>query len=629
MDDRISGLLQKSNKLPLLPGVYIMKDEPGEVIYVGKAKQLKNRVTSYFRGEHDSKTSTMVAKVRDFDVIVAASEFEALILENSLIKRHQPKYNILLRDDKGFPFIRVDERVPYPKFKLVSKMTKDGARYFGPYGGRRVTHEIIDMLCKALKLPSCNRKFPRDIGKERPCLNFHMGACEGYCRGDPGETAYRRSLADAYLFLNGQTKELTQRFESEMEQAAERLLFERAGELRDRLRSVQSLSNRQRVVRAAFADLDAVGFYRGAKSCFSVLHYTEGELSGKDYELMEEPMESDAEAVSALVRQYYERRGSVPKSILLPTELEDGAELERFLTESFGARLRLEVPKRGERRELIAAAELNAREEAERAATTQQKQLKTLQWLQRTLGLEQVPERIEAFDVSNLGDSGVVAAMTVHRQGKPLKRDYRRFKIRDVAGQDDYHSMQEAVRRRFARYIEGDEKFTELPNLLLIDGGATHAKAAVEVLRELGLELPVYGMVKDSRHRTRGLMSPEGEEIGLVGNPAVFALVGRIQEETHRFAIEYQRSLRTKNVGSVLDGIKGVGERRRNELLRAFGSVKNIRAASFERLCEVVPKNTARSVYDFFHENHEDNQNAGDAETGQEDLEEDLEDLDV
>ena len=598
----LDTLREKANNLPLLPGVYIMLDEKSEVIYVGKAKKLKNRVSSYFHGEHLPKVQAMVDKVADFNVIVAASEFEALVLENSLIKRHKPHYNILLKDDKGYPFIRLDMREEYPSMSLSNRAAKDGAKYYGPFGSRGQTRNVISTISKALLLPDCSRKFPRDIGKERPCLNYHMGACLGWCLKDSSGEEYRRRMSQAALILDGKSGELLEDLRCQMEQAAEELRFEKAAELRDRLRAVENLSNRQRVIATAFADTDAIGFCRGAKSCFTVLHFVNGDLVGKDTEMMEEPLEEDSEAISDLVRQYYTaHRGGWPKSILLPCEIEDRQDLEELLSQCSGRRIYIETPKRGERMRLIESAALNAREEIQRRTTAAQRRSKTLEWLQKTLELEQFPERIEAFDVSNLGATGIVAAMTVHVDGKPLKRDYRKFRVKDLEMQDDYASMYQAVYRRFRHYAEGDEKFAPLPDLLLIDGGDTHAAVAVQAQLDLGFCVPTFGMVKDDRHRTRALISPEGQEIGISQNQAVFAFIGGIQEETHRFAIEYQRSLRSEGYGSTLDKIPGVGDKRRNELIKTFKSVKAIREASLEQLRLVVPKNTAQAVYDYFH----------------------------
>ena len=579
-----------------------MLDEHGEVIYVGKAKKLKNRVSSYFHGEHLPKVAAMVEKVRDFNVIVAGSEFEALVLENSLIKQHKPHYNILLKDDKGYPFIRLDMREEYPKMTLANRLGKDGARYFGPFGGRGQTYDIISTVSKALLLPDCARRFPRDIGKERPCLNYHMGSCAGWCLRDSSAEDYRKRMMQAALILEGKSKELTVELKSQMEQAAGELRFERAAELRDRLRAIEALTNRQRVIATAFADTDAIGFCRGAKSCFAVLHFVDGSLVGKDVEMMDEPLEDDSEAMSDLVRQYYTaHRGGWPKSILLPCEIDDREDMERLLSEASGRRIYIETPRRGERMRLIESAALNAREEIQRRTTAAQRRSKTLEWLQKALELRDFPGRIEAFDISNLGPTGIVAAMTVHVDGRPLKRDYRRFRIKDLDGTDDYASMYQAVYRRFSRYREGDEKFSSLPDLMLIDGGDAHAATAEKALADLGLEVPVFGMVKDDRHRTRALVNSSGHEIGIKSNQAVFALVGSIQEETHRFAIEYQRSLRNEAYASELDRIPGVGEKRRTDLIKYFKSVKAIRGASREQLALVVPKNTAAAIYAHFH----------------------------
>ena len=603
---KIEELREKANRLPLLPGVYIMLDASGEVIYVGKAKALKNRVTSYFRGDHLPKVAAMVSHVNDFNVIIAETEFEALVLENSLIKRHKPHYNILLKDDKGYPFLRLDRREAYPRFTLSNRANPDGAKYFGPYGGRGQTMSIIDTLCKTLGLPTCRRVFPRDIGKDRPCLQYQMGACRGWCRGEPGGEEYRRAIGEAVDILEGRSAELVRRIENEMNAAAEDLRFEEAGRLRDRMRAVSTLENRQRVIAAARADTDAVGFVRGAKSCFSVLHYTNGDLSGKDVSLIDDPTETDGEALSTLLRQYYVNRSNWPKTILLPFEPEDKEDIERWLSDMAGRRVYLEVPQRGDRARFAEKAAVNAREEILRSTTAEQRRSKTLSWLQEALRLTEFPHRIEAYDISNTGSTGIVASMTVHVDGKPLKRDCRKFRIRSTETPDDYGSMREVITRRFTHYLDEDGKFSARPDVLFIDGGAEHASAACTALEALGLSLPVFGMVKDDRHRTRALITPEGHEIGIQANPAAFALVGRIQEETHRFAIEYHRSLRDSVRGSTLDKIPGVGEKRRNDLLKTFGSVRAIRAASAEELARAVPKNTAQAVYDYFHKTEEE-----------------------
>lgn len=601
----LDTLLQKANNLPMKPGVYIMLDSSGKVIYVGKAKKLKNRVTSYFRGSHLPKVEAMVEKVADFNVIVVDSEFESLLLENSLIKQHQPHYNILLKDDKGYPFIRLDKNSQYPKFSIVNRPKKDGAAYFGPFGGRGLSRGIIDVVCKAVGLPTCTRVFPRDIGKGRPCLNYQMGSCHGWCSGEGSAEEYRIAIEQACLVLDGKTKELLEDLNEKMLDCSENLRFELAAQYRDRIRAVEGLSNKQRVIATAFADTDAVGFKRGAKTCFVVLHFNDGSLTGKDHELISDPLEDDEEAVSALVRQYYSARNIWPKNILLPFETEDMEELGTLFTQLAGRKVTVEAPRRGDRLRLIERADMNAAEEILRSTTSEQRRRSTLLWLQKALDLPEYPARIEAFDVSNLGDSGIVAAMTVYRDGRPLKRDYRKFRIKDMQVRDDYASMRQAVGRRFARLRDGDEKFSELPQLLLVDGGATHADAARQVVSELGLNIPIFGMVKDDRHRTRALVTADGKEIGISTNQAAFSLIGNIQEETHRFAIEYQRSLRSESFGSELNGIPGVGEKRKSELLRHFRTLKAIRNADFDELCSVVPVNTARAVYDYYHKSEE------------------------
>jgi len=598
-------LKEKAHGLPLKPGVYIMQDAKNTVIYVGKAKALKNRVSQYFANlaSHTEKTRAMVSQIDHFDVIIADSEFEALVLECSLIKRHQPRYNILLKDDKGYPYVRLPVKEEYPRFSLVNKPAEDGARYFGPFGSRGATQNILDALSLALKLPTCSKKFPRDIGKERPCLNKHMGQCAGWCQSSMSGEEYRDAIHQAVRLLDGKFKEVEEDLRAEMERCAEELRFERAAELRDRLRAIELLGKRQKVVAGSLADTDVVGYHRGAaKSCFVVLHYMEGELAAKDMELIETPMEGEEErVVSALVSQYYAPKSALPSHILLPCEIEDEVSLTRLLSENCGHRVYLVTPRRGAKMDLIRLANTNAVEEVERATDRSERESKLMEAVGRLLGLAGVPRRMEAYDISNTGSDDIVASMTVFVNGRPLKRDYRHFKLRDLDGPDDYASMHQVLTRRFCRYLEGDEKFAILPDLLLIDGGTTHAGVARKVLEELKLTIPVFGMVKDDRHRTRALVTPEGEEIGIQQNQAIFALIGQIQEETHRFAIEFNRLQRKKRVqGSVLDRIEGVGPKRRADLLKRFKSVKAIQAAEYEVLCEVVDKKTARAVYDFF-----------------------------
>ena len=598
-------LKEKAHALPLKPGVYIMQDKHNTVIYVGKAKALKNRVSQYFANlaSHTDKTRAMVSSIDHFDVIVADSEFEALVLESSLIKRHQPHYNILLKDDKGYPYIRLDTRSEYPRFSIATRVAEDGARYFGPYGSRGATQDIIDALLGALRLPTCRKKFPRDIGRERPCLNYHMGLCDGYCRRDMDQSKYKEAMDQAVRLLEGQFKEVRADLMDEMNLAAEDLRFEKAAALRDRIQAIELLGQRQKVVAGSLADTDVVGYHRGtAKSCFVVLHYVDGDLTAKDMDLIETPMEGEeGEAVSSLVRQYYVDRPRLPKQILLPCELEDEVALTRLLSEACGHRVNLVTPQRGAKMDLIRLANKNAVEEVERATTREERQSKTLEALGKMLDMETPPNRIESYDISNQGADDIVASMVVYVGGKPLKRDYRRFKLKDMDSPNDYASMEQVLTRRFQRYLDGDEKFSDLPDALFIDGGQEHARVAVGVEEKLGLHIPVYGMVKDDRHRTRALMTPDGREIGIQRVPAVFALVGQIQEETHRFAIEFHRQQQSQRVkGSELDKIPGIGPTRRAQLLKHFKSVKNIKASSLAELQQVAGKATGKVVYDWF-----------------------------
>lgn len=594
-------LKDKAHSLPLEPGVYIMQDKAGKVIYVGKAKALKNRVSQYFQdsANHSAKTRLMVKNIHEFSVIIAQSEFEALVLECSLIKLHQPKYNILLKDDKGYPYIRLDMTEEYPNLSMVSKPLEDKAKYFGPYGGRYITQNAIDTIRTTLKLPSCTKKFPRDIGKDRPCLNYHMGQCSGWCQEPERREEYMDTIRQAALILEGKYKQAAQELRQQMEAAAEELKFELAADLRDRCLAIESLGKKQRVVSGAMADTDAVGWYSNDnRGCMVLLHYIGGNLVDKEFEMTDPDPGPDA--VSALIKQYYLSRNHIPREIMLPFEIED-AELFRQLLAGRGFKVNISVPMRGDKAELTKLACRNAREEAERITTGAERVSKTLELVAEMLMLENIPQRIEAYDISTTAGQQMVGSMTVFVGGNPLKRDYRTFKIKDENCHDDYTAMTEVLTRRFKRYLEGSQGFDSKPDLLLIDGGQGQAAAVEQVLRDLGLVIPVFGMVKDDRHRTRALMTAEGREIGISGNQTVFSFIGRIQEETHRCAIEYHRSLRDKKVKkSELDNILGVGDVRKAALLKHYKSIKAIREASLEDLKTVVPKNVAQAVYDYF-----------------------------
>ena len=599
-------LREKANDLPLTPGVYLMMDKTGKVIYVGKAKKLKNRVSQYFQDSaaHTVKTRQMVSQVDRFDTIFVSSEFEALVLENSLIKRHSPKYNILLKDDKGYPFVRLS-RETYPRFSLVNKMAADSARYFGPFGGRQETRQALDAVCAALRLPTCRRQFPRDIGAERPCLNFHMGRCDGFCRPEMTAEEYNRRIEQAVLLLEGKSKQLLREMTAEMEAEAEALKFEQAALLRDRINAISALGKKQTVIAGLCADTDIWGLYRGSgKCCYAVLHVEKGQLTGRETELFTAPVEEpEEEMLSALTAQYYLPRSILPHEILLPLDTEDCEELSEVLTRRAGHKVWVHVPQRGEKAELLAMARRNAAQETERATTDAERVAHTLELLQKMLDLPSPPGRMESFDISNTGKSDIVASMVVYSGTRPLKSAYRRFQIKDLDGHpDDYASMAEVLTRRLQRAADGDEKFLPLPDIFLIDGGETHARTAQQVADRFGVDVPIFGMVKDDRHRTRALVTPEGREIGISGNQAVFSLIGQIQEETHRFAITYHHQRHGKStLRSALDEIPGVGPKRREELKRAFGTIKAIREADVEALSAVIPRSAAEAVYRKFH----------------------------
>lgn len=601
-------LREKANDLPLQPGVYLMMDKTGQVIYVGKAKKLKNRVSQYFQdtASHNEKTKMMVAHVDRFDTIIVRSEFEALVLENSLIKRHQPRYNILLKDDKGYPLVRLS-RGRYPKFTLVNRPANDGAKYFGPFGGRYETRQAVDAVCQALRLPTCRRQFPRDIGAERPCLNFHMGRCDGFCRPEMPEAEYDRRMEQAAQLLEGRSKQLLRDMTAEMEAEAEALRFEQAAQLRDRIQAISALSKKQTVIAGLCADTDVWGVFRGAgKSGYVVLHMENGDLVGRETELLTAPMEeSAAELLAAVTAQYYLPRAILPHEILLCVDTGDCEELSEALTQRAGHKVWVHVPQRGEKSTLADMAVRNAQEEVRRATTAEEKTAYTLEALQKMLNLPQPPRRMESFDISNTGASDIVASMVVYQGAKPLKSAYRRFQIKELTGghPDDYGSMREVLRRRLQRAADGDEKFLPLPDVFLIDGGVTHADAVREVAEQFGCTVPIFGMVKDDRHRTRALVTPEGREIGIVNDQAVFSLIGQIQEETHRFAITYHHQHHTKSaMRSVLDGVPGLGPKRQAELRKHFGTVKAIREADETALAAVLPQNVAHTLWIRLHE---------------------------
>ena len=595
-------LKEKALSLTMEPGVYIMRDQHDTVIYVGKAKKLRNRVSQYFHdtASHSLKTRMMVSKIHHFDVIVSASEFEALVLECSLIKRYQPKYNILLKDDKGYPYLRLDMSVPYPRLQMVGKTKSDGACYYGPYGSRSASQTVLETIRSTLQLPNCGKQFPRDIGKDRPCLNYHMNQCRGWCLPSRTQEQYIAVIEQARKLLSGDYKSVANELRQQMLEASDRLEFELAASLRDQLNAVENLGKKQLVTAGSLADTDVIGYaHTEAKACFAVLHFAGGNLLDKDYELLSATEDTEA-MLSGLVKQYYLNRGAAPRIILLPFEMEDAQLFEQMLEQQFGHKVRIKVPMRGDRLRLVELANKNAAEEALRVTSQEERVAGTLVLLGKMLAIK-LPRRIESFDISNISGTDIVASMVVFVDGKPRKSSYKRFKVEELTNQDDYASMRQVVRRRFAHYLAGDQGFEEPPDLLLIDGGVLHASAVEEVLSEMNLRFPVFGMVKDDRHRTRALVTARGEDIRIDNQQNIFALIGNIQEETHRFAINYHRKLRSNRLKySELDQIPGIGPKRKQALLKTFGSLSGIRQAELIDLERILPKDAALAVYDHY-----------------------------
>lgn len=597
-------LKNKALSLPFAPGVYIMRNAGNQVIYVGKAKKLKNRVSQYFQDSsaHSPKTRAMVSKIDHFDVIVASSEFEALVLECSLIKRYQPKYNILLKDDKGYPYLRLDMDEMYPKITMVRRLAHDGAGYYGPFGSWGATQNLLDAIRLTLKLPGCSKQFPRDLGKDRPCLNYQMNQCRGWCQLSRSPAEYHAVMEQARLLLSGNYQKLAKELQQQMLECAERMEFEQAAELRDRLRAVEQLGKKQLVTAGSLADMDVVGFAQTtARSCFVVLHYSGGNLLDKEYETLGF-QDNPAAAVSSLVKQFYLTRGIAPKIVLLPLEMEDQELFSELLLQNTGKRTHFRIPQRGDNLRLVEKANENARQEAERVTSREERLSGTMALLGKMLSLPAPPRRLESFDISNIAGTDIVASMVVFQDGKPDKKSYKRFRVEGLSDQDDYASMRQVLRRRFAHYVQQDPGFDIGPDLLLIDGGIAHAEVARQVLTSFQLCFPVLGMVKDHRHRTRALVTPDGQEIGIDAAPAVFALIGTVQEETHRFAITYHRELRSKRLRySELDEIPGIGPKRKQTLLRQFKSLAAMAEASLQELQAVLPADAAQAVYDHFH----------------------------
>ena len=606
---KIAELRKKANTLPMEPGVYLMRDRRGEIIYVGKAKKLKNRVTSYFRGveHHLPKVYRMVEQVQDFDYIVTDSEFEALVLECSLIKLHSPKYNILLKDDKGYHYVCVTKE-PYPRIKLAMQKADDGNEYIGPFVSSMVVKQTVEEANRVFLLPTCRRKFPEDFGKERPCLNFHIHQCMGVCRGKITPEAYREVLDEALQFIRSGGVQSVEVLTERMQQAAEALDFERAARYRDRISAIRRITEQQKVIEFPHESLDVLGWVQGEDKIYcSLLVLREGRLRDKkdfSFDCMAEP----EEIVTEFLLSYYMQAEAAPAEVFLDRELPDRALLEQLLREHRGKKIQFTVPQRGESRKLCQMAQNNAAQELARDTNRTGREIAALTELGRLLGLSHPPDYIEAFDISNIGGSTIVGGMTVFRRGRPEKRLYKKFTIRDMAAPDDYAAMEQMLTRRLTHYKEAAENgkkdgFETLPDLWLIDGGAGQVAAAKKAAAQFGVEIPTFGMVKDDRHRTRAIRA-ENEEIAIRSSQSVFRLITAIQDETHRYAISFSRKKHRKTgFASVLTGVPGIGEQRAAKLLKHFKSMAAVKAADADALAAApgMTRPAAEALYRYLH----------------------------
>ncbi len=607
---------EELKKLPGRPGVYIMHDETDDIIYVGKAISLKNRVRQYFQSSRNkgAKIEQMVTHIVRFEYIVTDSELEALVLECNLIKEHRPKYNTMLMDDKSYPFIKVTVDEPFPRVMLARKMVKDKAKYFGPYTSAGAVKDTIELIRKLYCIRSCNRKLPKDIGKERPCLNYHIHQCKAPCQGYISREDYRQSIQEVVHFLNGNYDVILKELEQKMQEASEAMEFEKAIEYRELLASVRKIAQKQKITDTAGDDRDILAVaVEEEDAVVQVFFIRGGRLIGRDHFYLKIVKgERKSEILSSFIKQFYAGTPYIPAELMLPETVEDMEVIEEWLTNRRGHRVHLRIPKKGTKEKLVELAGKNAAlvlsTDKERLKREEGRTIGAVKELEKMLGLRGIL-RMEAFDISNTSGFASVGSMVVYERGKPKRNDYRKFKIKGVQGADDYASMEEVLTRRFEHGMREQEEgkdiggFTAFPDLILMDGGKGQVNVALRVLDQLGLNIPVCGMVKDDNHRTRGLYY-QNKEIAIDKNSESFRLITRIQDEAHRFAITFHRQLRGKNqVHSILDDIKGVGPARRKDLMRHFENIDAIRNATVEQLKELPSMNekSAQDVYDFFH----------------------------
>ena len=608
---------EELKKLPAKPGVYIMHGEKDEIIYVGKAISLKNRVRQYFQSSRNkgAKIERMVTHITRFEYIITDSELEALVLECNLIKEHRPKYNTMLKDDKSYPFIKVTVNEPYPRVLFARRMKKDKARYFGPYTSGGAVKDVIELVRKLYQVRSCNRSLPRDTGKDRPCLYYHMKQCKAPCQGYISQEEYRKNINKVIKFLNGDFQDTIDELMVKMQKASEEMRYEDAMEYRDLIHSIEKIGERQKITGYGQEDRDIIAVamdesedLRDQDAVVQVFFIRDGKLIGRDhFYLRVAKGDTKAQVLSSFLKQFYAGTPFIPSEIMLQSEIEDADIIEEWLTTRRKQKVHIRVPKKGTKEKLVELALENARmvlyKDRERIKREEGRTIGAVHEVEDWLGLENVV-RMEAYDISNISGFESVGSMVVYEKGRPKRSDYRKFKIKWVQGPNDYASMEEVLTRRFTHESNGEfDSFARLPDLILMDGGRGQVNIALKVLNNLGISIPVCGMVKDDHHRTRGLYF-DNVEIPIDTSSEGFRLITRIQDEAHRFAIEYHRSLRSKEqVHSILDDIPGIGDTRRKALLRKFKSVENIRDASEEELAQTESMNagSARQVYEFFH----------------------------
>lgn len=613
------NIQEELKKLPGKPGVYLMHDEKDAIIYVGKTISLKNRVRQYFQSSRNkgAKIEQMVTHISRFEYIVTDSELEALVLECNLIKEHRPKYNTMLMDDKSYPFIKVTVNEPFPRVMLARQMKKDKAKYFGPYTSAGAVKDTIELIRKLYHIRSCNRSLPKDIGKERPCLNYHIHQCQAPCQGYISQEEYRKSIDEVVRFLNGHYDLVLKELEEKMMAASDSLEFEKAIEYRELLTSVQKVAQKQKITDTAGDDRDIIAMAsEGEDAVVQVFFIRSGRLIGRDhFYLKSAENDTEGEILSSFIKQFYAGTPYIPAELMLPEEIEDQDIIEEWLTARRERRVHLRIPKKGTKEKLVELAQKNAqmvlKNDRERLKREEGRTIGAVKELEKILGLKGII-RMEAYDISNTNGFDSVGSMVVYEHGKPKRNDYRKFKIKTVQGPDDYASMNEVLTRRFGHGLREQQEESEtggfqiFPDLIMMDGGRGQVNIALEVLEKLHLHIPVCGMVKDDNHRTRGLYF-NNTELPIDRNSECFRLITRIQDEAHRFAITFHRQLRSKGqVHSVLDDIPGVGPARRKDLMRCFENIDAIRNATVEELKELPSMNekSAQEVYKFFHQNH-------------------------